>query len=65
MLFLAFFQRGITHDFCQKFEIFSFFVFRQKNLDEVFAMFKIDRKAFQAIKISTFKKKNYICIFRK
>ena len=41
----------------KKIEIFSFFVFRQKNLDEVFAMFKIDRKAFQAIKISTFKKK--------
>ena len=55
--FIGIFPKGLTHAFCQKFEIFSFFVCRQKNLDEVFAMFNIDRKAFHALKISTFKKK--------
>ena len=48
--FKKFFQKGLTHDFCHKFEIFSFFVFRQykpresdnwcaRSIDAIFGIF--------------------------
>ena len=63
--FFGIFPKGLTHDFSQKFKMFSFLVSRQKKQKKCLAMFKIGKKSLQGYKSINFLKKLFFGIFQR